>query len=781
MTYTIRVHANPLDFSDVTHGVHDGGSLEDVVCSQGLNRKFVPVIAAVNGRLVRQAEWATRLVTKSDVVTLQVLPGRGGGGSGGGGGNKQILASVLMIAITVVAWAVAGPIAAGIGLGTSALAVGAVAATLVVAGSLVVNALIPPQRASQGNYGAASGANINPSPVYTLNARSNTARLGQPIPVVYGRHLTYPDYASTPWWEYVDNNQFLYQLLVVGHGEYVLEEPKIGSAPFSSYEEISYTVYAPGEEVTMFDVNVYTSPDVAGQTLLGDNELTVGIDGWVGPFPACPPDSVCTDIGIDIIFSRGLYGVSGSSLISQAVTWEIQVRKVDSNGAPEGAGDWTTLPTETFSAAEATPQRLSYRYAMAESARWEARLHRVGDKSESINVADEISWGGLRGYLDDGVLSFESVTTIAVRMRATNNLSNNNANRVSVIATRKLRQFTVGLNGEVSWSAPVPTREIAPVVADILTNSVYGGNVSEDRIDFSGLSALHAVLTQRGDTFDAVFDQPTTVWEALGRVLRCGRAERYYQAGMVRFRRDEPQSLYAGVFSHSNIVTGSLSMTFVMPTTDDAVDGIEGEFMEERTWRPGLVRHGVAGETPTRYAREQLFGVVTRSHADREASYMAAANRYRRVFVTFRTELEGRIPSFGDPILLSHEVPKWGKSGNVVSWDQDNLIVELADDFDLVLTQSNYVWFRSKNGKPSNAVVVVEKVAPFFYKLMSSPIVLGTSTSFEFVVDGSSEPTHYLFGTSEDTPKKVIVTSIVPRGDTVEIVGVLDDERVHVN
>jgi hypothetical protein len=47
---------------------------------------------------------------------------------------------------------------------------------------------------------------------------------------------------------------------------------------------------------------------------------------------------------------------------------------------------------------------------------------------------------------------------------------------------------------------------------------------------------------------------------------------------------------------------------------------------------------------------------------------MAAANRYRRRMVNFRTELEGLIPTYGDLIAIAHDMPRWGESGDVVAY-----------------------------------------------------------------------------------------------------------------
>lgn len=73
------------------------------------------------------------------------------------------------------------------------------------------------------------------SPTYSLQAQGNQARLGNPIPVIYGRHLIYPDFASQPYYEYIDNNQYVYQLHVIGQGEYEIEKIMIEDTPISSF------------------------------------------------------------------------------------------------------------------------------------------------------------------------------------------------------------------------------------------------------------------------------------------------------------------------------------------------------------------------------------------------------------------------------------------------------------------------------------------------------------------------------------------------------------------
>ena len=62
-------------------------------------------------------------------------------------------------------------------------------------------------------------SSLTQSPTYSLQAQGNQARLGNPIPVIYGRHLIYPDFASQPYYKYIDNEQFVYQLHCLGQGD----------------------------------------------------------------------------------------------------------------------------------------------------------------------------------------------------------------------------------------------------------------------------------------------------------------------------------------------------------------------------------------------------------------------------------------------------------------------------------------------------------------------------------------------------------------------------------
>ena len=165
-----------------------------------------------------------------------------------------------------------------------------------------------------------------------------------------------------------------------------------------------------------------------------------------------------------------------------------------------------------------------------------------------------------------------------------------------------------------------------------------------------------------------MFDQGVTVWEALTRIARCGRALPFLQGGTLRIVRDAPRTLPVALFGPRNIVKGSFRVQYVMPGEDTA-DAVTVTYFSERTWAPAEVTASLPDSAVDKPATVGLFGCTGAAHGEHEGLYMAAANRYRRRIVSFRTELEGLIPTYGDLIAITHDLPRWGQGGEVVAVD----------------------------------------------------------------------------------------------------------------
>ncbi|HCH2416243.1 TPA: phage tail protein [Vibrio parahaemolyticus] len=120
------------------------------------------------------------------------------------------------------------------------------------------------------------------SSVYNYNGQGNKPKLGNPVPVQYGRMPHYPDIISPNWWEYVDNEQYYYQTFSKGIGKFMFHDHYIGETPISQNNpDIEVRVYSPGETVDHFNHIVWTSKEVGSADGQGGLTLDGVTSDWV--------------------------------------------------------------------------------------------------------------------------------------------------------------------------------------------------------------------------------------------------------------------------------------------------------------------------------------------------------------------------------------------------------------------------------------------------------------------------------------------------------------------
>lgn len=763
---TVMMAHNPFNYSsdrDV-FSVTKPVSIKEWLRQQNIDEFEKPTICLYNGKPVLRKHWELTYVNDNALVSFVALPQ-----GGGGGGGSDPLRTVLTLAI-VVAAAWAGPALAGLsvfsGLSTTGLGiVSAIGSGLVTAaGNFLLNALLPPPKPTAPNT-SLGNSTPNPSPTYSLQAQGNSARLHQPIPSLYGRHLIYPDFGAVPWSQYQDNDQYLHQLHVIGQGHYDFEKIRIEDTPISSFDEIETEIINPGDALTLFDINIVASPEIAGQEAIAPNKLAQGEDGWIGPFVANSATSIANRLSFDIVFPRGLYyATDQGGLSTQTVTWDVRARLVDDDGL--STGNWIALGSETYSAATQTQQRVSYDYDVAPG-RYEVSIKRTNDKNDDARYGHEMRWGGLRARVEQ-TPDFSGKTLLALRMKATDNLSSRSAKLINCIVQRKLPIW----HPETGWSQPVATRSIAWAFADIC-RADYGAKLADKRIDLASLYKLDQVWTARNNTFDAVFDQTQTVWDALDVVARCGRAVRYQQGGVVRIIRDEAVELPVAMFGPRNITKNSFKIEFIMPS-DDTADSVKVEFFNSKTWKPDFVTVKLPGSLGEKPASVRMIGIVDETHAEEEGLYMAAANYYRRKIVSFRTEMDGFIPTYGDLISISHDMPEWGQGGEVIAWQPVTKVMSFSEPLEWREGEENhYVALRKLDGSFSGPWKVTPGDEPH-------KVILQDELDFEPYTGGSKERTYFSFGPGTEYHVLAKVKSLAPKGDKdVDVMCVVEHASVH--
>ena len=150
-----------------THRAEPGGTIADFVDGD--------CHAVLNGELITADEWAARTLRDGDVLALRARVA---------GDDTDPLRTILQVALVVASFAVAG---SAFFAGLGAFAKGAVAATILVGGSLIINAIAPPRLPRLGRDSEAAEA------VYSLIGGANRARLYAPQLLVFGSHRLFPD------------------------------------------------------------------------------------------------------------------------------------------------------------------------------------------------------------------------------------------------------------------------------------------------------------------------------------------------------------------------------------------------------------------------------------------------------------------------------------------------------------------------------------------------------------------------------------------------------------
>ena len=348
-----------------------------------------------------------------------------------------------------------------------------------------------------------------------------------------------------------------------------------------------------------------------------------------------------------------------------------------------------------------------------------------------------------------------------MKMRASDNLSAQASRKINCVATRKIPVW----NGS-TWSANTATR--SPAWAFAYAAKQVGQ--TDAQLDLPGLLALGVTCAARGDTFDARFDNFLSFWEAASKIAGAVRAKPYMQGGVLRVVRDQAATLPVALFSQRNIVKGSLSVNYLMPTEDTA-DSVDVGYFSDQTWSAARVRCTLAGSTAAKPAKVDLFGVVKRDQAWREGLYQAACNRFRRKIITFQTEMEGFIPSFGDLIAIQHDMPAWGQGGEVTAWNAGTKTLTLSEP-PVFTSGTHYIGLRKRDGSIDGPYAVTAGGA--------NQVVLAVSPAFTPYTGQTEERTHYAFGPGIAWRQPARVLSAKPQGlHLVDIEAVNEDASVH--
>lgn len=758
----------------------------------GHKKPHVLVPATENDvEVIFRRDWVKPLADNETIVLVAILKPLGGGGGGGsGGGIFQAVLGVVMIAASAFMWW--NPLGWASIAGLSASFLGGMALT---GGVLLLGGVMGMMGQQPKMLGASLETNNEASsPTYSLNASSNQARLLQPVPEGFGKIMIVPDLVANAYTTYEGNDQYMYVVYGIGRGEYVIHEMYFGDDAFwrdgeviagsslvSDEKDMQVEIVKPGNAVTLFPDNVESNPNVTQIQLF--HQAHEMYTGWMGPYSSPPSGTQASKFQFDFLFPRGIgWWADNGSLMTHSVIIAIEARKIDNNGNAleefKSVGEFQTGKYNTT-----TPQRFSM-FVDLPLGRYEFQFKNMnasGSGGTNTKFIDDAYLDGLRAYLP-GTLKY-SQSCIALKVRATNNLSNNASQQFKVLYTRKLPVWDPKTRG---FSGLQETRRFDAAIAWMLMSD-EGGRLTQDRIDLDALYYCQQQCDKYGWNFDAYIDTSYSVMELVMQACMPYRVFPRLIGDKISFMFDEANRPVKHVFTPRDITRGSLQPSWAVHTqlTPDVM--IVSYLDEEVNYARREVECKLSDSEALQPKYLQFpLGICNRKLAHDYGIYIAACNRFRRIKMEFGTEQIGRLLFRGDVISIQHPRLHSLGFGKVLDWNEKQLRVDVDNsncDFDPTTKMALWVCFN----KPDGSVWGPVRIKRYFggYLLFSKgdyDIVKAQQGSpFAWFSAGyASQPTHFALQTGNQIDRRFIIEDIQYQDlNHATITAMNDDPRVY--
>lgn len=690
-----------------------GETLEAYLVRAGVRVVDAPMRVWHNGHPVPAKLWRRLIPRAGDRILIRAKM------EGGGGGGK-ILRMVALVALVIVSAGYGAALGGALGFtGATAGAIGS--SVIMLAGTMLINALLPMPAPTAAKLGV--GEKYESSPTYAIQGGRNGARPWEPMLLVFGRHRVVPDLGAIPFTQQQGDDQYLNQVFHFGlqNWEVGIEDIKIGETSIYNYSGVQTQVSDGFGRVTLFPGNV--------DTLQGFSLSAA--DGWRSRTTSSEVNAISVEL------AARLFRVNDDgSMVARSVDVEIQYRNADGGGWVELGLIGAVYATHYWSGL-VSPDRIQIQYgstnfgdhvdgetfiiedpdtgiARVGQWRWTPHPFQLGQPwvgtapdplispaapgyrmtgSRQEPTRREVTWGvpvgryeiRIRKVTADINDSRESNETAVSQILA---FQQDNADYSGQFRFAVRIKASGQLNGQIDqlnativaycniWNGSAwvyqPTSNPAwwflwYARGKFAANGsrVYGCGLSDEEIDIEGIKAWGAWCDSKNLTFNYVLDRKMRSAEVLDLIARAGRAAKTNHTGKLGVVWDAANLPEVATFGPFNIKAGSFQLAYL---NEGIVDEIVLNFVNEsRNWTMDEVRVRVPGAaTTTNPLQLDLDGCTNVDMAGREANLLAASQVWHRRRVTFETDIEGYVASKGDVIRLTHDLTVWGYSGRML-------------------------------------------------------------------------------------------------------------------
>lgn len=729
---------------------------------QGVSLPIGSVSLWCNGIPVPSENWELLIPYEGDrIVVRTALEG------GGGGGVGKVLRTVAMIAIAVAAPQL-GPMAVaqfgGIGLAASVgatgimVANGVAMAAIMIGGSMLVNALLPPPKAS---FNSSAYQTNSQTPTYSITGGQNSARLYEPLLVCVGYNKVIPDLASNPYTEFRDGDQYLFQAFNFGLSDVSLRDFRIGDTLISAFDDVKIEQSGADGKLTMIAGNVDT---VSVQDLSSK-------DGWIQRTTSVNTAAIGIDIVASLFFVNDKGGID-----ERSVYFQMQYCRT-------GTGAWEDLigDARSLTGASQSPIRKTFTFDVP-SAQYDVRVRKVTDDVSDTRESNALSWSQMRSYQTDNA-DYSGQARVAIRIRASAQLSGTISD-FSAMAQAYCPVWTGSYWDMQATSNPAWWALWWARGKFINGRRVFGAGLPDNRIDIAGLKEFAKYCDVNGLTCNFVQGAATSIETVLSQIALCGDGSATWLTGKLGIVWDAPNQPPVMQFGPFNIKRDSFQIEY---NTQNLADEIVVSFTNpDRDWTTDVVRarapYVTAASNPVTL---DFIGCTSAALAGRKANLLAAGQYYHRRKMTWVSDLEGFVAQRGDVVVLSHDMTAWSYAGRLLAGDRQSVRLDREVP---ISSKPGYLGIRFPDGTyqvfgVAGGVGTTDSLS-LTSPIPSSVVVGGVSMSLP-VPDENPDMLPYdwaFFFDPEETPgKRVKVTAVIPQngGDEVQIIATDEEPQYY--
>jgi hypothetical protein len=629
------------------------------------------------------------------------------------------------------------------------------------------------------------------APNNKITARSNSDRVRERIPDIYGEVVSIPDAISKPVIVWEDGQYYEYAFYCIGRGEYSINatDVKEGDIVIPTTGANTVEIYGPnqtpgvstpqlriGPAITKPYLVSYSDPDFEGPIeLLASPDIEIETEG-VGEFA--------------FVFELSYAGEE----IQSTYAWlDLRIQRLNSNGTNLGA---ETQRYHYFGDGNGSNFRVSVphvgkirftlkRYTIGSTATIKLIDFRIYEVNESQNFGN-VTTVYTRTLIPQEIdfdERIQSVSTDPVVIEALNNHKSILAAKAQIERQQKTEDQQRKLNIKVTRKVPIinsnntigaiaPSKKFSDILYAISIDP-FLGNLDPSSIDVNNLrTTYNAVVSYFGNAKAAEFcytfdDANTSFEEMFSTIAEAGFCIGYRRGSVLRVHFEKEQINSSILFNHRNKLPNSEVRTAIFGTRS-GYDGVEVEYQNLNVKMSGdsdgtkLYFPIPYDESAAKPDKLRIDGVQNKLQAYFHAHRLFNRLIFQKMAIEFDATSEAMLLLPGERILVADNTRTGTMDGEVES--RVGAVLTLSQGVALDIAKSYTIFLQNADGtiitKPVTQGDAVNKVVLGSTSglILALDDDLYARTTFE-IVEGDS-PRLQAFLVEEKEPSDNFVTTV---------------------